>query len=146
MLVSSIRPLTRALPGLVLGLAAAAGLVVTNPDRNAFADYAGERLSSLLIEDLCRQDGMPMLLRLMVSDCPGLVRTQRPALGRIAEAHSRRLNFGLLSVYSSEIGGQKLSRGLQLPRYSALTLAVAGQFLPLRTVESGAGHLRFDAP
>jgi hypothetical protein len=146
MLVFPIRPLTRALPGLVLGLAAAAGLVVTNPDRDAFADYAGERLSGLLIEDLCRQDGLPLLLRLVVSDCPGLVRSQRPALGRIAEAHSRRLNLGLLSFYSTDIGGQTLFRGLQLPRYNALTLAVAGQFVILRTSERAAGHLRVDAP
>lgn len=146
MVVFSIRPFTRALPALLLGVGAAAGLVVTNPDRNDFAEYSGSRLSGLLIEELCRQDGLPMLLRLVVSDCAGLLRDQAPALGRIAEAHSRRLNLGLLSLYSTEIGGQKLFAGLQLPRYNGLTLAVAGQFLPLRSAETAPGQFRPEAP
>lgn len=146
MLVSPIRPLTRALPGLLFALAAAVGLAVTNPSRQDFADYSGARLSGLLIDEFCRQDGLPMLLRLLVSDCPGLLRAQAPALGRIAEAHSRRFNLLILSLYVTDIGGQKLFRDLRLPRYNALTLALAGQFLTLRTAETEPGQLHFGSP
>ena len=64
--------------------------------------------------------------------------SQRPVLGRLASLGSRRRNLLLFSLYSTSLGGQKLLPQWRLPHYSALTLAVAGQFLVLRTSESAA--------
>jgi hypothetical protein len=107
------------------------GLGVTNPDGQAFEGFAAERLTALLSEELCGSNGLPMLARLMVHDCHGLVASQRGVLGRLALAHTRRRNLGLLSLYRTELGGQSLLGLLPLPRYSATTVGVAGRFLLL---------------
>ena len=112
------------------------GLVITNPGSAAFEDYAGRRLSGLLREELCREQGMPLMLRLVIQDCPALIESQRPVLGRLAALQSRRLNLVLLSLYSTNLGGQTLLASWRLPRYRALTLAIAGQFLVIKASES----------
>lgn len=115
----------------------ALGLGVTNPGPEAFSDFAGERLSGLIREELCRADGLPLMLQLVIEDCPALVEAQRPLLGRLALQHSRRRNLILFSLYSTGLGGQRLGSIWRLPRYEALTVAVAGQFLVLRSSEIG---------
>jgi hypothetical protein len=42
--------------------------------------------------------------------------------------NSSRLNLGLISIYRTGLGGQRLLPQLQLPRYEAVTVAAAGQF------------------
>ncbi|MFM7311983.1 MAG: DUF4359 domain-containing protein [Cyanobium sp.] len=114
------------------------GLALTNPGPAAFEEFAGARLATLLREELCQGDGLPLMLRLVIENCPALVDSQRPLLGRLARLQSRRRNLGLLSLYSTSLGGQKLLPQWSLPRYSALTLAIAGQFVVLRTSEATA--------
>ncbi len=109
------------------------GLAVTNPDRQAFEVFAAERLSTLLRDELCGNEGLPLLARLLIRDCSGLVTSQSNALGRIALAHTRRRNLGLLSLYRTELGGQSLFGVLAVPRYSATTLGVAGHFVVLQS-------------
>lgn len=131
--------------GLPLAALLAGGLVglgVTNPDGQAFEGFAAERLTALLSEELCGTNGLPMLARLLIHDCPGLVATQRTALGRLALAHTRRRNLGLLSLYRTELGGQSLLGLLQLPRYSATTVGVAGRFLILHSDEINSEEIR----
>ena len=48
-------------------------------------------------------------------------------------AHTRRRNLGLLSLYRTELGGQTLFGVLEVPRYSATTLGVAGHFVILQS-------------
>ena len=115
----------------------AAGLVGTNPGPGAFEEFASERLSDMIREEFCHPGGLPLMLRLMIQDCPGLVHAQKPALGRIALEHSRRFNLGLLSLYRTEVGGQRILPNWRLPRYEALTLGVAGQLIVLRASEAG---------
>jgi hypothetical protein len=59
--------------------------------------------------------------------------SQRQALGSLARQSSRRGNFGLFSVYRTDLGGQTVLPGFTVPRYRALILAGAGQFLVLQT-------------
>ena len=129
-------PLTSPLPALVLGALAAStvvgGLVLTNPGPEAFEDFAADQLVQLLTQDLCSDGGLPMLMRVVVRDCPGLVRSQRTPLGAWARQGTRRRNFGLFRVYSSNLGGQQLAQW-QVPRYKATTFAAAGRFVVLRT-------------
>lgn len=122
--------------GLLLG-SLGAGLALTNPGPAAFEEFAGLRLASLLRDELCREDGMPMMLRLVIQNCPAMVEAQTPVLGKLAALQTRRRNLGLLSLYSTSLGGQQVLPNWRLPRYEALTLAVAGRFVVVRASESG---------
>lgn len=123
-------------PALVMGAlaasVAAAGLVITNPGPAAFEDFAADRLVDQLTRDLCDEGGLPMLMRVVVHDCPGLVRSQRTPLGAWARQGTIRRNFGLFSLYTTNLGGQQLAQW-QIPRYQATTLAAAGRFVVIRT-------------
>lgn len=121
--------------GLLLG-ALGTGLALTNPAPAAFEEFAAGRLSSLLREELCREDGLPLMLRLVIQDCPAMIESQRPVLGRLAALQTRRRNLGLLSLYSTSLGGQQVLPSWRLPHYEALTLAVAGRFVVLRAGEN----------
>jgi hypothetical protein len=133
---------TRTVSGL-LGLTAATagliGLVVTNPGPAAFEEFAAEKLTELASEELCRNEGLPLLARLLIQNCPELVRSQRKVLGRLARDHSRRYNLGLLSIYGTRLGGEQVLPHWRIPRYDAVTLAVAGQFVLLTAGESAPG-------
>jgi hypothetical protein len=118
---------------VVVVVAAAVGLASTNPGPDAFEEFAGDQLTRLLTEELCEPDGLPMVLRLVIRDCPGMVHAQRRVLGRVALEHTRRRNLGVASLYRTDLGGQELLGSLRLPRYQAMTLAAAGQFVLLRT-------------
>ncbi|MFM7674574.1 MAG: DUF4359 domain-containing protein [Synechococcus sp.] len=121
----SLKPWLVGLPLVALGIT---GLVATNPDPEAFEHFAGDRLAAMAADELCNEKGLPMMIRLVITDCHGLVMAQRGVLGRLARAQSRRRNFGIGSLYSTQIGGQRLMPGWRLPRYAVSTLGIAGHF------------------
>ncbi|PSJ07225.1 hypothetical protein C7K55_00175 [Cyanobium usitatum str. Tous] len=115
-------------PGLiVLGLAAG-GLALTNPSPADFRAYASDRLVEEISKELCGDGGLPVLLRMAINNCLGLVQAQRAALAAVVLSHTRRRNYGLLSVFESELGGQSLLRW-QVPRFRSTVVGVAGQFV-----------------
>lgn len=115
-------------PGLiVLGLAAG-GLALTNPSPADFRAYASDRLLEEISKELCGDGGLPVLLRMAINNCLGLVQAQRAALAAVVLSHTRRRNYGLLSVFESELGGQSLLRW-QVPRFRSTVVGVAGQFV-----------------
>ncbi|MEB3263411.1 MAG: DUF4359 domain-containing protein [Synechococcus sp.] len=120
-----LKPWLVGLPLVALGIT---GLVATNPDPETFEHFAGDRLAAMAAEELCNEKGLPMMIRLVITDCHGLVMAQRGVLGQLARAQSRRRNFGIGSLYSTEIGGQRLMPGWRLPRYAVSTLGIAGHF------------------
>jgi len=135
----SALPLTRRTTVALLGTAAlGVGLAATNPGPRAFEEFAGEELVRLLTRELCSQDGLPLLARILIRDCEGLIASQRGVLGRLALRQTRRINLGVFSVYRTEVGGEEIVPGWRLPRYSATTLAGAGQFVILQTDEQPA--------
>lgn len=135
---------TRTVSGL-LGLttvsAGVVGLAVTNPGPAAFEEFAAEKLTEMASEELCGNDGLPLLARLLIQNCPELVRSQRKVLGRLARESSRRYNFGLLSLYRTRLGGENVLPIWSIPRYNAVTLAIAGHFVLLTAGESKPGSL-----
>ena len=110
---------------------AAAGLAITNPAPADFQAFAAERLVDEISEELCGDGGLPVLMRMALTNCQELVQGQRSALGSAVAAHTRRRNLGLLSVYTSEIGGQSLLRW-RVPRFRSTVVGVAGQFVLVR--------------
>ena len=108
-------------------------LAWSNPGEEEFEAFAGERLADLVSEELCSSGGLPLLAQLVLQNCSELIHSQQAVLGRLAGSSSRRYNAGLFSLYATELGGQTLLPGLQLPRYHAVTLAGAGQLVLLQT-------------
>ena len=125
------------LPWVALLGGLTAGLAMTNPGPRAFEEFAAERLSLLLRKGLCHGDSLPLVLRLVIRDCPALVASAQVPLGRLALEHSRRTNLGVLSLYRTELGGQRLFGTWSIPLYRSLTLGLAGQFLVVHTSQSG---------
>ncbi|MEI6359592.1 MAG: DUF4359 domain-containing protein [Synechococcus sp. ELA619] len=110
-----------------------ATLAWSNPPPRDFEDFAADQLVNLAVKEVCGPQGLPMLLQLVVQDCPKLMLSQRQTLGSLARLSSRRWNFGLFSLYRTDLGGPTGLPGLVLPQYRALTLAGAGQFLLLHS-------------
>ncbi len=108
-------------------------LAWSNPGPKEFESFSGDHLVQLLSQEFCRGSSLPLLLNFLTSDCPELLRSQQPALASLAAASSERLNLGLLSVYRTQLGGQRVLRHWPLPIYSVITLGVAGQFFILNT-------------
>jgi len=125
-------PPVPALAGLALVTGLGAGLVATNPDEREFERFAADQVTLAAQEALCRDGGLPLLAGLVVQDCPRLVASQRDLLGKVAVAASRRRQFALFSLYRTDLGGFSFL-DFRLPRYRALTLAVAGRFLILHS-------------
>nr|WP_284498498.1 DUF4359 domain-containing protein [Synechococcus sp. MU1655] len=119
--------------------ASGVALAFTNPSPEDFKSYAGGQLVSVISDELC-EGGLPMVLQLWVKDCPRLIHDQEPALAELAGQFSRRLNLGLFSIYTTELGGQDLLPTLRLPEYSVMTLGIAGQFVILQA-KSDAGKI-----
>ena len=108
-------------------------LLLTNPTADDYAEHAGRQLVTVLSAELCRSEAVPMLLRLWIRDCPDMVASQQQNLADVAARFTTRLNLGVASIYITQLGGQELAPGLRLPRVKAMTLAVAGRFVMLRT-------------
>ena len=114
----------------------ALGLVSTNPGRARFEEFAAEQLSEVIIREICLQGSLSVLMRLVLPNCAAMVRQQQPVLGQLAWAQTRRLNFGLFSLFFTELGGQQLTSNLRLPVYRAISIGAAGQMLLLTSSTS----------
>lgn len=128
----------RSLFGLAFAAALGLGLVATNPDEEEFERFAADQITHAAEQELCHEGGLPMLARLIVHDCPRLIAAQHNLLGRLVLAATRRRNFGLLSLYRTDLGGQQLLPDWSIPRYSSITLAAAGRFFILRSNQAAA--------
>lgn len=128
-----------ALSALGAGAICAAALAWTNPSREDYQDHAGEQLVDYATRELCGEKGLPMLLKLWIRDCPELIASQQQVLADLSGRFTTRWNFAIGSVYITRIGGQELLPGLRIPKAEVITLAVAGQFVPLRTETSAGG-------
>jgi len=131
-------PVTAALAALTAAGAALA-LAFTNPSPSDYEDHAGEQLVALLSKELCTSEGLPMVLRLWIRDCPQLVASQRQALAQLAGRFTTRVNLGVASVYTTRVGGQQLLPGFTLPTAEVVTLGVAGRFVLMRSDTDSGG-------
>jgi len=116
-----------------LGVVALGGLVLSNPGEHEFEEFAGLQLVELIETEICHKPNLPLMLQMVMQNCPALVRSQREPLGRLARDHSTRLNLGVASLYTTSFGGQRLLEDLRVPSYKVTTLAAAGQFVVLQT-------------
>ena len=136
----SRKPPANAVAAVLVLAASGVALAFTNPSPEDFKSYAGGQLVSVISDELCG-GGLPLVLQLWVKDCPRLIRDQEPVLAELAGQFSRRLNLGLASLYTTELGGQDLLPTFRLPEYSVTTLGIAGQFVILQS-KSDAGKIK----
>ena len=108
-------------------------LVVSNPSLEDYQAHAGDQLVRLGTKELCDEPTLPMVLRLWIRNCPELIASQRDALAALAGQFTTRRNLVVVSLYSTQMGGQEMLPGLRLPGIDVLTLGVAGRFVILRT-------------
>ncbi|MDA0717842.1 MAG: DUF4359 domain-containing protein [Cyanobacteria bacterium] len=118
-------------PGLVLLAIAGGGLAFTNPSPAEFRAFASDRLLEEISKELCGDGGLPVMLRMAINNCVGLIQAQREILAAVVLSHTRRRNYGLVSVFESELGGQSLM-SLKVPRFRSTVVGVAGQFVLIR--------------
>ena len=115
-------------PGLLVLALVGGGLALTNPSLGNFRAFASDRLVEEISKELCADGGVPVLLRMAINNCVGLVEAQREALAAVVLSHTRRRNYGVVSVFETELGGQSLLRW-QVPRFRSAVVGVAGQFV-----------------
>jgi hypothetical protein len=94
----------------------------------------------LAAEELCEENALSMLLRLWIKDCSALVTSQRGALADLAGRFTTRWNFGIGSLYITQIGAETLLPGLRLPEVEVLSLGLAGRFVILRAETNPGGE------
>ena len=136
---SSRRLPLAAIIAVVIGAGGALALAGTNPSITEYEAHAGRQLVTLATQELCENSGLPMVLRLWIRDCPGLVASQQPTLAALAGRFTTRRNLLVASIYTTRVGGQELLPGLTLPGVEVVTLAGAGRFLTLHTQPSDGG-------
>ncbi|MDB9427628.1 DUF4359 domain-containing protein [Microcystis aeruginosa CS-555/01A07] len=95
------------LGGMVLGvvLGGIAGiLLTTNPNRQDYEQYASQRLTSYLKDNVCaRAQASPEVQALLRGYCKMLVDTGHPFLQEAIAANTTRKNFLIFSVYQTEL-------------------------------------------
>jgi len=114
-------------------LLAVGGLVLSNPTPADFEGFAAGQLVQLVEQEVCHQPALPLLLQLVIQNCPAMVQAQSQSLGRLARDHSQRINLGIASIYTTRFGGQQVLPNWRVPNYGVMTLAAAGHFVVLST-------------
>ncbi|MEN9202357.1 MAG: DUF4359 domain-containing protein [Thermostichus sp. DG_1_6_bins_120] len=124
------------LSGFVLA-GGAAVLVLTNPTLEEYGAYAGEELTAYAMQEYCAQ--IPAFLNSLSGECQALVQKLQPELEALFIRQTRRQNFGLFSLYTTDLSLLNLSPlGVSLPTYHFATLAVAGRFYTYKIQEGSA--------
>jgi Domain of unknown function (DUF4359) len=122
----------RALVGVAIA-AVTALAVVTNPGPEAHGQFAQGLASRYLQEDLCNQD-LPIVGRRFAEQCKTLAATSevQGQLKDLLLKSSDRQNFGLFSLYHTQLSLQTLVPGMPkalLPDYQVQAVGLFGQFV-----------------
>jgi hypothetical protein len=109
-----------------IGLAAIGGLGVvmalTNPDRAVYETYAAKRLAGYIKDEVCTQ--APNLFGIVLQrNCSDLVDSSSPVIQGIVANNTKRQNFILFSIYTTD-----LSLGSAIPAYRFQTVGAMQNF------------------
>ncbi len=97
-------------------------MILTNPEQQAYEQYAVEQMDDYLKENVCSQ--LPKRWeRVLNSQCHTMVDVARPQLEETIARHTTRQNFILFSIYQTE-----LSLPLSTPQFSFATLGLLQNF------------------
>ncbi|MEN9226699.1 MAG: DUF4359 domain-containing protein [Thermostichus sp. DRC_bins_24] len=114
------------LSGLIL-VGGVTALALTNPTLEEYGAYAGETLAAYATQEYCAQ--IPAFLNTLIGECQALVRELQPELEALFMRQTRRQNFFLFSLYTTDLSLVNFGPlGGSLPTYHFETLAGAGRF------------------
>ncbi|MBE7379783.1 MAG: DUF4359 domain-containing protein [Leptolyngbya sp. SIO1E4] len=110
---------------------ATGGLVVTNPDLDAYEQYASRQAEQYLTEEICTE--LPKEVNdLLGGQCVEVVQTLQPNVERLIRDRTERLNLGVASIYRTSLGIPELA---MLPRYEIETIGILGRFITYRATQ-----------
>lgn len=102
----------------------AAGMAFTNPARDKYLTYASGVLQNELENTVCKDSRVPKALSgvtdTLIGSCKNLLTSQRSTIEQLLDNTTQRQNFGVASIYTTELG-QK----------SYQTVGVFGNFVTL---------------
>ncbi|HAG83010.1 MAG TPA: hypothetical protein DCL61_18075 [Cyanobacteria bacterium UBA12227] len=105
-----------------------ASMALTNPSRETYEQYAVERLTTYLKEDVCTQapkqlDFLPQNPEFLQRQCKSLVDTGRPQIRQIISQTTDQQDFILFTIYRTDLNLNPL-----LPAYHFETVGVFQNF------------------
>jgi Domain of unknown function (DUF4359) len=118
--MKNLKPLTSislvCLTGLVTVMA------TTNPDSSTYEDYAVEKLTTYLKNDVCNQ--VPQAFAALVQNsCASIIESNRPQIRQVIARSTQRQNFILFSIYRTN-----LSITSVVPLYQFQTIGLMQNF------------------
>lgn len=126
--------------GLAIGAiacVAGVGLALSNPKPESYKQYAAAKLVTYLETEGC--DRLPDFLSTLLGDnCRALARSLEPQLRDAIGYTTERQNFGLFSIYRTEIGFKDIlppELGDDLPGYTIESVGLGNQFYTYRAEE-----------
>lgn len=111
-----VHPTTNGFPKylgvLLMTLAILGGAMAhTNPTRQEYINYGADKLSEQVKKQVCRPSKIPDFLQGMadtlVDACHSTLNAQRENVKKVLDNSTTRQNYLLLSLYTTEIMGQK---------------------------------------
>lgn len=118
--MKSLKPLTSISLVFLAGLATT--MAIANPDTSTYEEYAVEKLTTYLKDDVCSQ--VPQAFETLVQNsCSSLIESNRPQIQQIIARSTQRQNFILFSIYRTN-----LSISSVVPLYRFQTVAVMQNF------------------
>lgn len=88
----------------------AAGMGVTNPARDKYLTYASGTLEKELESTVCKDSRVPKALSgvtdTLIGSCKNLLTSQRGTIESLLDNTTQRQNFGVASIYTTEVGGK----------------------------------------
>jgi hypothetical protein len=103
----------------IVGLLGMGILAITNPSQASYEEYATKELILYARENLCNQ--VPLGLS---NQCQGFLHSNRAQIHRLIGEGTRRRNYGLFSLYQTD-----LSISTLVPSYRAEALEILHNFL-----------------
>lgn len=86
----------------------AAGMAFTNPARDKYLTYASGTLQKELESTVCKDSRVPQALsgvaETLIGSCKNLLSSQRETIESLLDNTTQRQNFGVASIYTTEVG------------------------------------------
>lgn len=86
----------------------AAGMAFTNPPRDKYLTYASGLLQTELESTVCKDSRVPKALsgvaETLIGSCKNLLTSQRGSIEHLLDNTTERQNFGVVSVYTTQLG------------------------------------------
>lgn len=101
-------------------------MILTNPGQAAYEEYAVERLTVYLKEDICTQ-APKELGEFLQRQCSTLVDTGRPQIGQVVSSSTHRQNLFFFSIYRTDFSGVPFA-----PDYQFETVGAFQNFITYR--------------